>query len=146
MNAEFDIGFEDINGTQTVIQNNVTYINKWVSFESESNYRGVMAAIGPMLYGNITMVPHSCDIGNGTIGECYSLSGSSSSVLQTGIAACEEFEDSWWARNIDLLNETHIQTPLSFGTQSWMCRNGSVARALEDLAVNVTIGLLGLDL
>lgn len=146
MNADFDIGFEDINGTQTVVQNNVTYIDKWVFDKSETNYLGVMAAIGPMLYGNVTVIPHSCDIGNETTGECYSLSGSSSQVLQTGIGACEEFEDSWWAQNIDLLNATHTETPITFGTQSWMCRNGSVVRVLEDLSINVTIGLLGLEL
>lgn len=96
MNADFNISFKDINGTQRVVQNNITYIDKWIFDESETNYLGVMAALGPMRYGNVTMIPRTCDIGNGTIGECYSLSGSSSSVLQTGIAACEEFEDSWW--------------------------------------------------
>jgi hypothetical protein len=57
INADFNISFEDINSTQIVIQNNINYLDKWIFDESETNYLGIMAALGPMLYGNMTMIP-----------------------------------------------------------------------------------------
>jgi len=76
------------------------------------------------------------------------LSGSSSQVLLTGLAGCDEFQNSWWSQNIDMLGKVHKEPAIDFGNgdEPWLCRNGSLARALEDLAVNVTVGMLGFSL
>ena len=147
-NASFEIGFESFNNTQNVIQRNITHLNRWTWDNTSTDYLGVMASLGPLLYGNVTMLPYPCDVPNDGKGECYVLSGSSSQVLQTGLTACEEFTNSWWNENIELLNKTHMDPAITTfdGQLPYMCRNGSFAQALEDLAANVTLGLLGLNM
>ena len=145
-NTSFSIDYLGVNGAQRVSQNNVTFLNRWTYDHSSANYLSVMAFLGPMLYGNVTVEPYSCDVGDFVDAECYMLSGSSSEVLQTGIGACQEFDIIWWDESIDRLNGRHKNLAIDFGTEPFTCRNKSVARANEDLSVNVTNGLLGLDL
>jgi hypothetical protein len=104
-----------------------------------------MSALGAVLYGNVTVLWYDCDEG-----KCFMSRQTNSQVLQTGLGACEGddgFENSWWSQNLDQLNRTHAPGPITFGNagKSWMCRNGSIERTLEDLAVNVTIGMLGVE-
>ena len=76
------------------------------------------------------------------------LIGSSSEVLLIGLAGCDEFQNSLWSQNIDSLGEVHREPAIDFGNRDepWLCRNVSLARALEDLAINVAVGMLGLQL
>lgn len=56
--------------------------------------------------------------------------GGSPGVLMTGLAACPEINNgSWYA----LVNQDSLP--------SWMCRNGSLGPAVEDLARNFTLSL-----
>jgi hypothetical protein len=121
------------------------FLNRWTLDKTSTDYLGIMASLCPVLYGNVTVLQYDCDIEGGVTGKCYLLRGSSSQVLQTGLGACGAFERSWWSKNMGKLNATHQEESITFGNahKEWLCRNGSVAAALEDLAANVTIGMFG---
>jgi hypothetical protein len=96
------------------------------------------------------------------------LSDSSSRVLLTGLTACEDFTDNFWTHNPisrsgnDELpvfaNESNygnygdVKGISGFGNNNytndvftkpaWMCRNRTLARAIEDLSQNITISML----
>jgi hypothetical protein len=143
--AQFDIGFKYINSVQAITQRNITplasvyYHDTFSHSNRENHYLGAAMAIMNMLYGNVTLSPSA---------KGFLLGGdSSSSVLTTGLVACNEIEHNWWVQNTDQLTR-YIPAPkvrnYTFLGKPYMCRNGSLAHALEDLAINTTLSMLGL--
>jgi hypothetical protein len=91
--------------------------------------------------------------GNLTINKGHNMRlESEGSVMLTGLRGCDEIARNAW------VNKTISATPeyiigsgyagmsASFPTNPWLCRNKTLAAALEDLSNNITMSLLGLDL
>jgi hypothetical protein len=154
-NASYDITFQYVNGIQTTTQNSVVHLTDWKNTyvsRDYADYIGYMSALGTVLYGNMSVAGYSCNITDSkykeTPGRCYMLSRANSQIGLTGLTACDEFQNSWWEQNADMMSKVHT-TP----SQPWTppndytaCRNKTLARAIEDLAVNMTISMLGLQM
>jgi hypothetical protein len=127
-------------------------------------YMSVFMAFTSLLSGNVTTMLQQAggeaDYGN------YSMefSDTSSRLLQTGLVACDEFTGSsfnenpiaegtiyngiWrgpipWNNYSTLVGSTNQNfTADLFQDPAWMCRNGSLLTAIEDLANNITISMM----
>jgi hypothetical protein len=134
---------------------------------AHSVYMSVFIAMTNMLNGNVTTT--ICDMILSPENDSYTsgynitqLSDSSSRVLLTGLTACEDFTDNFWTHNpitrsssgaLPLFsNESDYGTHDGLGVTNytndvftkpaWMCRNRTLARAIEDLSQNITISML----
>jgi len=59
----------------------------------------------------------------------------SSNIALTGLDACDEFIDSYW--------QSYWNRTIEYFTKpNYMCRNRTLARAIEELSTNITISLL----
>ena len=84
-----------------------------------------------LLNGNVTLISsnsscrHDCPL---------AFQQATSRILQTGLIACDELANNYWYR--------HFGHGDSFSSTSYMCRNRTLDRAIEDLANNITISTL----
>jgi hypothetical protein len=133
-------------------------------------YMSVFIAMTNVLNGNVTTTISDLIIklASNPYKNSYNitqLSDSSSRVLLTGLTACEDFTDNFWTHNP--ISRSFEELPV-FGNESdfghlgntiygfgdntytndvftkpaWMCRNRTLARAIEDLSQNITISML----
>lgn len=90
-------------------------------------YLSMFLALADLLNGEFGFRPGS---------NANGMDGGNLSVLATGLIACPEIVDANHARN-------PIATgPWDKTSPSWMCRNGSLAAAIEDLSHNFTLSML----
>jgi hypothetical protein len=168
-NASFDVHIEFINGAQMVTSKIATLpeYNQTYLAESDSNcsdwdteaycteiylstpqmnYIGWYGALASLLNGNITLNTHSGD------GNDYNVT--TNMLLQTGLASCPELANDYWSNYCETIgaSEDFCGDGNSGNTtryfpeaESYFCRNGSLARAIEDLANNITISLLSIQ-
>jgi hypothetical protein len=144
-NASYDISFSDVSGEQSITKNSITNLGTWAWETSTATYLGVLSALAPMIYGNLSILPFSCEgteFNNG-VGQCFIIGTENTQVLLTGLSACDEIQNSWWVTNINSFNTTHQNPPLTINDNSWQCRNKTIDKALEDLVQNLTISMIG---
>jgi hypothetical protein len=98
-----------------------------INFEVYS-YMAVYLSFAEMLIGNVTLV-----LGNATQVTPQIYHGSK--VLLTGLQACGEFSDSYWVQK-------YPSNAYLFNEPEYMCRNRTLARAIEDLSANITISMM----
>ncbi len=82
---------------------------------------------------------------------------SSSRVLLNGLSACDDITQNYWNDHAIALAETEDAPVILlddsaranmnisnhvFEKPGWMCRNRTLSNAIEDLAGNITIGML----
>lgn len=88
------------------------------------SYMAVFQSLAAKLIGSVTIL-----LGTGP--GAYQ----TSSILLTGLSACEEFSDNLWTQ--DYPDYQYI-----FNEPAYTCRNKTVAKAIEDLSANITISLM----
>lgn len=165
-NASYNVHIDNLNGFQNVIVNNVealqaynqTYLegsdadcSDWQDEAyctviklslPQMNYIGWYGALSNLLNGNITL---NADSSSGNTDNV-----TTKLLQQTNLASCPELANGWWSQycqsldnDKDFCNDSEDSTTLLFPpSESYYCRNGSLARAIEDLAQNITISLL----
>jgi hypothetical protein len=101
----------------------------------------VHGCFDPVLNGNMSMLPYTCNDSSNQPSVCLMQTAASSQILQTSIAACPEIWNYWWYNNIKFFGLNPILPQPTIN-----CRNESVMAALEDLAANMTISLLSFNL
>lgn len=90
------------------------------------SYKAVYLSVVNMISGNISMwIPWSSDTPPFLTEKNF--------ALRTGLDACQEIANNVWGQNY---------TNDLFKKPEYMCRNRTLARAIEDLAANVTISML----
>lgn len=156
-NGTRDVHFNFTNGVQNIWYGELKnfeplyvpqggYIPPGWDFEAYT-YMAVFVSLTNMLSGNVTTTLETA--GPATI----SMAESSSRILLTGLSACEEFTNNSFTDHPPYTNLTaglhapigSYQEPFTnnlFTKPEWMCRNRTLARAIEDLATNITISML----
>jgi hypothetical protein len=90
------------------------------------SYMSVYLSLQNMLSGNITMwIPWTSTQAPFLTDESF--------VLRTGLDACDLVKNNTWSQNY---------TNTLFEKPDYMCRNRSLARAIEDLAANATLSMM----
>jgi hypothetical protein len=90
------------------------------------SYMSVYLPLQNMLSGNLTMwIPWTSPTPPFLADQSF--------VLRTGLDACDSIKNNTWSQNY---------TNDLFEKPDYMCRNRSLARAIEDLAANVTISMM----
>ena len=97
-------------------------------------YVSMLLALGALLSGGFGYEPGLSSNG---------MTGGTFPVVSTGLLACPEIIGAWIARGGTDLGGA---PPLNETTSPWMCRNGSLRAAIEDLSHNFTLSLLSSDL
>lgn len=136
-NASYNVEFEFSNGIQSTIIQKLE-LESSLDFNS-SSLVSRLPINGGQAY--LSMFLALTNLLSGTVGgqdgaSSAGLLGGGLPVLNTGIMACPEVIQGWMNfpdQDVPPLNET---------TFPWMCRNGSVAKAVEDLANNFTLSLM----
>jgi hypothetical protein len=105
-----------------------------------STYVGIFTAFTNMLSGNISLAPYENP-------DVLAVEEMSSKVLESSLFACEDVMPTFW---IDYWNTTlgYSTSDVSsvFTGTPWMCRNKTLALAMEDLFNNITISMLSLNI
>jgi hypothetical protein len=169
-NASYEVYVEYVNGQQNIIQTNVESVNDWNMTDGPTDeptgwYVAYFQALGNLIYGNVSiniLVFEENLVGDELIVPYTLTPDSQSPVLTTGLIGCDEFLNTPWfnlsmrydmnasqifsnGSNIPNPNDTiatGVPSPYNFGGDPSMCRNKTIARALEDLAANITISML----
>jgi hypothetical protein len=137
VNSSFAILVNHFQGSQRVIQREVKWLNNFnegSSTRAEGGaYIAIFAALASILNGNVSF---------STDGE---LVDHNSQILQTNLLACPELDLTALGLRINH-SELEIGQITNFPaynlTGNWQCPNGSLERAIEGLANNVTIAML----
>jgi hypothetical protein len=164
-NASFEISVEYVNG-QLSIQRNVEVVHDWSLDPSSEGlwYFYYYQALGSVIYGNVSIEVEADEpAGFSELVANYDLVATQSLVLTTGLVGCREFlgtpwfnlsltfaTSPWWQLLVNTTWQssryapvvTGKPAPYNFGANSSTCRNNTLARALEDLAANMTISML----
>ncbi|TVY19557.1 hypothetical protein LARI1_G003386 [Lachnellula arida] len=172
VNASFDVTFNYTNGTGRVTQQNIQIqpntsnavslqtttsalsLQSGLPFDSQTNPQGLAGSsadpeehlhfvraaeatflsLTNLLNGNVTLVKPSQGCPNDCVDGPFALQQSSSRILQTGLIACDEIANNYWYRKFGHSN--------NFPSSPYTCRNRTLARAIEDLANNITISTI----
>jgi hypothetical protein len=148
-NAQFDVSVRFEQGAQSVRVNEIKNIGPfYYNFTSDvyttlhdSAYQNIFKAFTSMINGNVTMNVDSI------------IAEDTSQILTTNLLSCPELnltkfqQDSdaalpWLFIKDELQFQKFANFSLAFPSEPSDCRNGSLARALEDLANNVTLSML----
>ncbi|KAF8865658.1 hypothetical protein BDZ45DRAFT_736227 [Acephala macrosclerotiorum] len=168
-NASFELGFEYVDGVQSVSRNITDFKPVYmVSLAEELNlirhltggrlwpeipaYGSIFTAFTNLLSGNITMA--MSDGWRGTHeATILEMATQSSKAMLTGLISCEDMAPDFWfdpknmdryfAPNYNITGHAHTDV---FEQPSWMCRNGTLAPAIEDLFNNITISMLSANI
>jgi hypothetical protein len=141
VNSTFAIMVDHLQGSQRVIERKIEYLNNFHESDKEVSsqraednaYLAIFAALASILNGNVSF---------STNGEVVD---HSSQILQTKLLACPALNLTALEVQISqiefgMAQITHFST--YYSTENWQCPNGSLERAIEDLANNVTISML----
>lgn len=131
-------------------------------------YAGVFIAFTSMLSGNVTTITGHDQFAAAATNDYSDVNeplrifqwDSSSNILRTGLTGCDDFRDNFWADHpiatSYILNSSttskfvtvipddyagNVTNSVTFKDPS-LCRNRTLARAIEDLAHNITISML----
>ncbi|KAK8209880.1 hypothetical protein IWZ01DRAFT_332530 [Phyllosticta capitalensis] len=127
-NASYEVLFQFNDGVQSTRIKNLTYI-------SPTNYQRLLMseyASGTLSYWSMFDAMNEVLSSRFGVGSTDDFYFTDSTILQTGVAACPP-----------LLDYKYYMGPYY---SSWMCRNGSVDKAIEDLSHNFTLSLLSSDM
>jgi hypothetical protein len=155
-NASFAVTIASVNGHQQVIQRNiqpVPYVNQPVEAPadaviSESIYDPYIALLSTLLIGNLSLSNeidflNTEGLGGTNVNPHWITYAANTNMQSTGLLACADIQQSPFvhlsADGFETSSEIFTNT---FPTESWMCRNQSFLRAIEDLANNITISFL----
>ena len=159
VNMSYDIHINFSDGEQSVVYNNLTVISTWNPGNVFTGAENVTVA---RLNEDSAFIAHSKALsstlaGNLTFGIGFDspidleFFDRSSNILFTGLAACPEIAQNPVLQAASTAFSPRLPIPLdetavgsvfaSFDPRS--CRNGSLPRAIEDLANNITVSLLG---
>jgi hypothetical protein len=167
-NASYEVGFEYVDGVQSVSQSTNDFTPLFMrTYGNESpasyydpaveSYVAVFTALTGLLSGNITMQLDPIETNNGVPGNIsLEISTETSKALLTGLIACDDMAPTYWFDNMWQFeteiekyelqdNSSYVPNDL-FDKPSWMCRNRTLAPAIEDLFNNITISMLGADI
>ena len=149
-NTSFLLDIEILDKVQAIIQREVQTVNPWTPTNStsvEANvqdqaYLSTFFTFVNTLSGNVSLQQSS--------GDELSLKLDDSNVMNTALSACPEFM-LWFdtpsfsdpKSSIYGINLSGNITNNIFPDNVSICRNGSLLRAIEDLANNITISMLG---
>lgn len=168
MNASFDITVSSIGGRQQITQNAISVVGNYelpfISVSDEetiistqnttsatggersikwSPYLTHVYAIGALLSGTIAL--EDAVHGDASSREHWRTEGSSS-VIFTGLVACDEIANGAWRNVTTLIQPTVAGAQAAFDnafpSQPWMCRNRTLAAGIQDLANNISISYL----
>ena len=141
VNSSFAIMVDHFQGSQRVVQREIEWLNNFHISDNEDSskraedgaYIATFAALASILNGNVSF---------STDGEVVD---HSSQILQTKLLACPELDLTALELQI---NQSEFKTAqltnfsADDSADDWHCPNGSLERAIEDLANNVTIAML----
>jgi hypothetical protein len=170
VNASFDLRIAYVDGIQTITQKSiqslgnynldlvtvtdqeastVTIVNGTITGVSGdggssevrwSPYLPHVYDLGGLLSGNITLTN---DIDANDASDPQYQDYEITSVLNTGLMACDEIANSPFKGVSSIITANPVQTfTNTFPSKPWMCRNDMLMKALEDLANNITISYL----
>jgi hypothetical protein len=170
VNASFDLRIAYVDGVQTITQKSIqslgNYDLDWVTVTDQeastvtivngtitgfsgdggssevqwSPYLNHVYALGGVLSGNITLTN---GINENDASDPQYKDYGTTSVLTTGLMACDEIANSPFKDVSSIITNNPVQTfTNTFPSEPWMCRNGTLVKALEDLANNITISYL----
>jgi hypothetical protein len=170
VNASFDLRIAYVDGVQTITQKSiqslgnynldlvtvtdqevstVTIVNGTITGVSGdggssevqwSPYLPHVYALGGVLSGNITLTN---DVDANDASDPQYQDYGITSILNTGLMACDEIANSPFKDVSSVVTSDPVQTfTNTFPSEPWMCRNGTLMKALEDLANNITISYL----
>jgi hypothetical protein len=141
VNSSFAIMVDHFQGSQHVVQREIEWLNNFHVSDNEdsskraenSAYIATFAALASILNGNVSF---------SIVGEVVD---HSSQILQTKLLACPELDLTALELRINRSEYKMVQIT-NFTTydsaENWQCPNGSLERAIENLANNVTIAML----
>ncbi|CZR61875.1 uncharacterized protein PAC_11772 [Phialocephala subalpina] len=166
-NASFELDFGYVSSIQSVSRNITDFRPLYMISEfGELNgirratagllwpelpaYGSIFTALVNVLSGNITLAMSTMWGADATILEVES---QTSRAMLTGLIACEDMTPNFWfdienmdryfAPNNNISGHAHTDI---FEQPSWMCRNGTLAPAIEDLFNNITISMLSANI
>ena len=147
MNAYFDIQLEYVAGVQTIHQVDVKLLEPVLSSSFNGSTENAdferasfssFVALGNMLFGNVSLVSTASDPDQ--LSDELKYKDVNTRLLQTGLVACDELMNTQWD---SLSGSFSASTPISeLDNPPWMCRNGTLKLAIQDLANNITISML----
>ncbi|KAK7516273.1 hypothetical protein IWZ03DRAFT_186003 [Phyllosticta citriasiana] len=128
-NTTYQVFFRFDDGVQSTFIQNLTYIapTNIKYYEVATEY-----SPGEIAYWSWYSAISRVLVTTLSVGSTGSLNGADSNFLQTGVAACPQIS------NVSDYSLSEYSSP-------WMCRNGSVDKAIEDLSHNFTLSLLSND-
>jgi hypothetical protein len=139
-NASYDVDFEYVDGIQSISRAvlNLNPVNFELHniFQAFYSYFSVFTGMVDLLLGNITM--HNMGPNQYSAGWLES----SQALSSTGPFACPEMSPDYWFQNGPTELRNYSLANGVFNRPPSMCRNGTLARAVEDLFVNITISML----
>jgi hypothetical protein len=143
VNALFSVTFGSINGTQYVTQRDVQVEEAQPEVSDLTAYFAHFWALSGILMGNLSMGTSYFSTNSNPAQQI--LNTPYSNILSTGLIACSDIQDSPF-------QDVYVSSGLTanessafanaFDIQPGMCRNGTLARAIEDLANNITLSYL----
>jgi hypothetical protein len=166
-NASYDVAFEYVNGARSVSRKTVEFTPLWmpvvggwdaVNYSTSPpistsiySYVAVFTALTSILSGNVTL---SVNVINGTRGTALQwgmgLEEETCKVLRTALSACPDMVPSYWFNDTifePISGATQNYTPpVEFNKPAWLCRNQTLAPAIEDLFNNITISMLAANI
>ncbi|KAK8157436.1 hypothetical protein IWX90DRAFT_324026 [Phyllosticta citrichinensis] len=129
-NTSYQVLFRFDDGVQSTIIQNLTHV-------APTDIQGdeIMTEYAPGEIAYWSMFSALSRVLTTTLGfgSTMYLNGADSTFIQTGVAACPQIS------NVSGYSLAQYSSP-------WMCRNGSVDKAIEDLSHNFTLSLLSTDL
>lgn len=93
--------------------------------------------------------------GNRNVSKAMGIRDESSKVLLTALSACQDLVPSYWYDSANLTNWTdmlgysgyrELYAPAAFNKPPWMCRNQTLALAVEDLFNNIKIAMVATNI
>jgi hypothetical protein len=171
VNASFEVTIASVGGTQQITERAITVVGNYSTFQIQQQVDTIQApksrngstqtnvtqwspylshyyALGALLIGNISL--SGTVVSENGVNPIYSgddntpTNDATTDLLATGLVACDEIQNSPFI-SLSVSSKLGNQTQAfidTFPTEVWMCRNGSLVQAIEDLSNNITISFL----
>lgn len=124
----------------------------------ELSYMAIWTSFASLISGNISLGYREIDRSSDNKRDTnLTLVQTNSRILLNGLSACTEITNNYWS-DLPLQAEDPKESPVEFfnpdggrphnssnnlfDKPSWMCRNTTLIRAIEDLAGNITISMM----
>ncbi|KAF4631023.1 hypothetical protein G7Y89_g7116 [Cudoniella acicularis] len=164
VNASFTILVEPLNGEQTITYQDVAILNSIdeclirtaevnttkgaadmeIGVMDFGSYFLLFQRLSSIINGNLTLSTTGFDgIDNSFWFEYHS---ENTNIIKTTLAACSEIVNNYWQTNPEKIlapaGWTLVDSNYPILVPPPRCRNGTIARAVEDLANNITVSML----